>query len=268
MARKAMLIDESKCTACRGCQVACKQWNELTGWEYSKTVNTGSYENPPSLTPQTWTRIKFTEYDGRQGFRWLFLKEGCMHCGNPVCVDVCPTKALKKQADGRVTVEPDLCNGCGYCSQFCPFGIPKLEMAGGVIMSKAKASKCTFCQDRTDNGLSPSCVKTCPAGALHWGDRGQMIAAGKKRVETLKTRGFAAANLYGEEAVGGLGRLYVLIEKPETYGLPMDPQYPAMAMLWQNVVQPLGKIAIGGTVLGTFLAWLIIRRNIKMEEVE
>lgn len=87
-------------------------------------------------------------------------------------------------------------------------------------------------------------------------------------METLKTRGVAAANLYGEEAVGGLGRLYVLIDKPDTYGLPADPQYPAIAMMWQNVIQPMGKIAIGGTVLATFLAWLIIRRNIKMEEVE
>ncbi|MDI6725498.1 MAG: 4Fe-4S dicluster domain-containing protein [Smithellaceae bacterium] len=267
MARKAMLIDESKCTACRGCQVACKQWNELTGWEYSKTANEGSYENPPRLTPQTWTKIKFTEVDKPEGFRWLFLKEGCMHCGNAACVDVCPTKALKRQADGRVTVEPDLCNGCGYCSQFCPFGIPKLTVAG-VFTGAAKASKCTFCQDRTDNGLSPSCVKTCPAKSLFWGDRDQMVAAGKKRVEALKTRGFEAANLYGEEAVGGLGRLYVLIEKPETYGLPADPQYPFLAMTWQNIIQPLGKIAIGGTLLGTFVAWLIIRRNIKMEEVE
>jgi formate dehydrogenase iron-sulfur subunit len=191
-----------------------------------------------------------------------------MHCGEAACVDACPTKALKKQADGRVTVEPDLCNGCGYCSQFCPFGIPKLEVTGGVIMGKGKASKCTFCQDRTDNGLSPSCVKTCPAKALYWGDRDQMIAAGKKRVETLKTRGIAAANFYGESAVGGLGRLYVLIDKPESYGLPANPQYPAIAMMWQNVIQPMGKIAIGGTLLGTFVAWLIIRRNIKMEEVE
>jgi len=267
MARNAMLIDESKCTACRGCQVACKQWNELTGWEYSKTVNGGGYENPPKLTPQTWTRIKFTELDGPQGFRWLFLKEGCMHCGDPACVNVCPTKALKKQVDGRVTVETDLCNGCGYCSQFCPFGIPKLAVEG-VFTGKAKASKCTFCQDRTGNGMGPSCVKTCPAQALHWGDRDKLIAVGKKRVEALKTRGFTAANLYGEEVVGGLGRLYVLIEKPETYGLPADPRYPVAAIMWQNIVQPLGKIAIGGTMLATLVAWLVIRRNIKMEEVE
>ncbi len=267
MVRKAMLIDESKCTACRGCQVACKQWNDLQGWDYSKTTNHGSYENPPRLTPQTWTRIKFTEYEGKDGFRWLFLKEGCMHCGDPACVHVCPTKALKQQLDGRVTVEPDLCNGCGYCTQFCPFGIPKLEVTG-VISGKAKAFKCTFCQDRTDNGFIPSCVKTCPAGALSWGDRDKMIAAGKKRLDVLKARGVSNPNLYGENLVGGLGRLYILAEKPEAYGLPADPRYPAITTVWKNIVQPLGKIGLGATVLGTLAAWIIIRRNIKMEEVE
>ena len=107
MVRKAMLIDESKCTACRDCQVACKQWNDLEGWGYSKTANRGTYENPPHLSSQTWTRIKFNEYDGAEGFRWLFLKEGCMHCGDPACVRSCPTAALReKYAASRAIVGP------------------------------------------------------------------------------------------------------------------------------------------------------------------
>jgi formate dehydrogenase iron-sulfur subunit len=159
-------------------QVACKQWNDLEGWEYSKTANRGSYENPPRLSPQTWTRIKFTEYEGTDGFRWLFLKQGCMHCGDPACVRSCPTTALKQQSDGRITVEPDLCNGCGYCTQFCPFNVPQLEVSS-LLTGRAKVSKCNFCQDRTDNNQIPACVKTCPAQALSWGDRDKMIAAGK-----------------------------------------------------------------------------------------
>ena len=267
MVRKAMLIDESRCTACRGCQVACKQWNDLEGWEYSKTANRGSYENPSRLSPQTWTRIKFTEYEGTDGFRWLFLKQGCMHCGDPACVRSCPTAALKQQSDGRITVESDLCNGCGYCTQFCPFNVPQLEVSR-LLTGRAKVSKCNFCQDRTDNNQIPACVKTCRSKALFWGDRDKMIAAGKKRLEALQASGFRNANLYGENLVGGLGRLYVLIEKPEAYGLPADPKYPFLASLWQDIVHPLGKVAIGGSILAVLAAWAIIRRNIRMEEVE
>jgi len=95
-----------------------------------------------------------------------------------------------------------------------------------------------------------------------------MIAAGQKRVERLQARGFRNANLYGENLVGGLGRLFVLIEKPEAYGLPADPRYPFLASLWQDIVHPLGKVAMGGTILGVLAAWFIIRRNIKMEDVE
>jgi formate dehydrogenase beta subunit len=261
-----MLIDESKCTACRGCQVACKQWNDHEGWLYSRTRNTGTYENPPDLSPQTWTRIRFTECEAGGQFRWLFLKEGCMHCGDPACVAVCPTGALKQQPNGLVSFEEELCNGCGYCTQFCPFNIPRLEM--DPVTGKAKSSKCTFCQDRVSNDLLPACVKTCPAGALYFGDRDEMIASGKERVDALKARGYAEANLYGENLVGGLGRLYVLIAPPEAYGLPTDPQYPAMATVWQKVVQPLGAVAFGAAVLGVIGAFFVSRRNIRMEEVK
>jgi len=268
MANKlAMLIDTSKCMACRGCQVACKQWNDLEGWTYSKTVNEGSYENPPDLSPQTWTRIKFIEHEGADQFRWLFLKEGCFHCTQAACVDVCPAKALKHHPLGLVTFERELCNGCGYCTQACPFNIPRLDKSG--FTWQWKASKCTFCQDRTTNGLQPACVKTCPAGALSWGDREKMINKGRERVEALKTeRGFLNANLYGEKELGGLGRLYVLTERPSVYGLPEEPSYPVSVTLWQKIIQPVGGIAVVGTVAAAFFAFLISRSNIRMEEVE
>jgi len=117
------------------------------------------------------------------------------------------------------------------------------------------------------NGLIPACVKTCPAGALSWGDRAEMIAKAKARVEALKNgRGFPNANLYGETELGGLGRLYILTERPSAHGLPEKPQYPAMATVWQDVVQPLGEIAIGATALGLLLNFLVVRRRIKVEE--
>ena len=108
-----------------------------------------------------------------------------MHCGEAACVDVCPTAALKYGPNGIITFERDLCNGCGYCSQFCPFGIPQLEVINAAS-GEAKSSKCFFCQDRTTNGLKPACVKTCPAAALDWGNRDDMLAKANTRVEELK----------------------------------------------------------------------------------
>jgi formate dehydrogenase iron-sulfur subunit len=268
--RLAMFIDTSKCMACRGCQVACKQWNDRRGYIPGErvTVNTGSYENPPSLDPETWTRIRFAEYDDGERFQWLFLKEGCMHCTEAVCVDVCPTKALKYGPHGIITYERDLCNGCGYCSQFCPFGVPQLEVIN-VLTGEAKSSKCFFCQDRTTNGLTPACVKTCPAAALDWGERDLMLAKAKARVDLLKTElGFPKANLYGETELGGLGRLYVLTAPPAAYGLPEKPRYPVTSSLWQKILQPLGQVAFGATVIGAITAFFLARRNVQMEEVE
>jgi formate dehydrogenase iron-sulfur subunit len=80
MAKKAILYDATRCTACRGCQSACKQWNENDQGTVEKTVNTGSYENPPDLSPTTWLKIEFRETDNSGKLKWLFNRRSCMHC--------------------------------------------------------------------------------------------------------------------------------------------------------------------------------------------
>ncbi len=96
-----------------------------------------------------------------------------------------------------------------------------------------------------------------------------MIGKGREQVEVLKTkRGFLNANLYGETELGGLGRLYVLAERPAIYGLPEEPSYPISVTLWQKIIQPVGGIAVTATAVAAFFAFLISRSNIRMEEVE
>ena len=89
---KARLIDVSKCTACRGCQVACKQWNELPA---EHTTQRGTYENPPELSGSTWIKVEFRE----RPEEWLFRAHTCMHCTDASCEKVCPTGAISHQGE-------------------------------------------------------------------------------------------------------------------------------------------------------------------------
>ena len=119
---KARLIDVSKCTACRGCQVACKQWNDLPA---EHTTQTGTYENPPELSGSTWIKVEFREKPGE----WLFRAHTCMHCTDASCEKVCPTGAISHNGE-VVIIDQEWCIGCGYCVQACPYGVPHKDEEG------------------------------------------------------------------------------------------------------------------------------------------
>ncbi len=265
MADKAILYDATKCTACRGCQVACKQWNER---EAEITTNRGSYENPKDLSTQTWIKMEFREVESNGNLNWLFTRRSCMHCTDAACVKVCPTGALFYHPSGFVSYDRGKCTGCGYCSQFCPFHVPRLNT--NRVDGLGRMDKCTLCTtfglDRIDNGYEPACVKTCPPKALVYGDRDQLLATGKVKVQTLQAQGYSNANLYGEKELGGLHVMYVMANSPEVYGLPKDPQYPAVATAWQDVIKPLGWAAIGLVGAGLILNVMVARAKLLKEK--
>jgi formate dehydrogenase beta subunit len=214
MPEKALLIDITKCLACRGCMVACKQWNKLPG---ESTRNYGSYENPPSLSTSTFTRIIFQEVKDREGVKWLFRKEQCLHCSQAACLVLCPSNALYQNEFGFVEVHNDRCIGCGICQKFCPFKIPRVDRAAH------KAVKCTLCPDRVAQGKHPACAKTCPTGTLRFGDREAVIALAHQLLGESQDK---RKHLYGEEECGGLHVLYLLPDHPSTFGLPERPKMP------------------------------------------
>ncbi len=254
----AMLLDIAKCTACRGCQAACKEWNDLPA---NSTTQQGTYQNPPALNPTTYTLIEFIEHNRPDGdFAWSFFNKRCLHCAEAACVNVCPTDALKHDAMGFVSLEQNVCNGCGYCVNACPFGIPQLEEAN-ILTGQAKATKCNFCQDRMHNDLVPACAKSCPTEAIFFGERVEAIARGRERVDQLKAEGLADARLYGETELGGLGQMYVLPQKASFFGLPEDPQISGLTGVWQNAVRPLGVGVVGVTILGLGFNWLTQRKH-------
>ena len=272
MAEKAILYDATKCTACRGCQVACKQWNENdeeipTVENGVQSKNRGSYENPPDLSPTTWLKMKFTEVEAGGQVRWLFTHQACMHCTDAGCIRVCPNDTLYRHELGFVVYNQDTCTGCGYCVEACPFDVPRLE--GNTLTGIGKMSKCSFCTtpglDRIAEGWEPACVKTCPPGALKYGDRDALVAEGKERVAKLQANGWANANLYGEKELSGLHVLYVMDDSPAVYGLPVAPQISAATVAWQDVVQPVGWALGGLTIVGLGMNWLVARANANKE---
>lgn len=262
MADKAILYDATRCTACRGCQAACKQWNENDeGPEVEKTLNRGSYENPPDLSPKTWIKMAFREVEAGGKLKWLFNRRACMHCTDAACVKVCPNGTLFYNEYGTVSYNKDTCTGCGYCEDFCPFDVPRLTRNN--MTGVAKMDKCSFCTtpglNRIAAGYEPACVKTCPPKALVYGNRDKLVADGVKRVEALRAKGYSHANLYGDKELRGLHVLYVLEESPEIYGLPVAPQMPPLAIAWQDIIQPLGWAVGALTIVGLGLNYIVAR---------
>ncbi len=162
-------------------------------------------------------------------FRWLMSSDVCKHCTHAGCLDVCPTGALFRTEFGTVVVQADVCNGCGYCIPACPFGVIDRREGEKTVENHGTAQKCTLCYDRLGDGETPACAKACPTESIQFGDLSDMLAAANERVEAMHDRGLTEARLYGanpEDGVGGTGAVFLLLDEPETYGLPPDPRVP------------------------------------------
>lgn len=246
--RKGFLVDTSRCIGCRSCQVACKQWNKL---DADKTKNQGTFENPRDLTPALFNRIRFVESETSGQVTWRFVNERCMHCGEAGCMKVCPSPgALTRTKDGIVVFNKEKCISCKYCVSACPFNVPRYD-------DDNKVSKCHWCFDRVDGGLSPACVKACPTQTLQFGKRTDLIAKAKAARKTL----------YGETELSGLGVVYALDGPPEQYGLPDKPSIPLSIFLWKDVIKPLGILGFWGSIGAMLLHYVTIGPK-KIDETE
>ena len=231
--RKGFFTDTSVCIGCKACEVACKQWNDLPadGGEFRKG---GSYDNTGTLGANTWRHVRFVDMHGGG---WTFMSDVCKHCAHAGCMDACPTGALIRSEFGTVVLQPDVCNGCGYCIPACPFGVIDRDHDDG------RAAKCTLCYDRLEDGLEPACAKACPTDSIQFGDYEDLVEVAERRVAALHDRGVEDAYLYREPA-GGLGAFFLLTEPPERYGLPADADSP----IQRNVV-PATLAAVGAGLL-------------------
>ncbi len=203
---KAFLVDTTLCMACRGCQVACKQWHDLPA---ESTDNTGFYQNPTDLSFKTYklVRMNEVEIDGR--LNWLFFPDQCRHCTEPPCLDTAGTPEAIYQ-DGATGAVIYTANTGTLDSEeiieSCPYNIPR---KGGLGV----LAKCDMCLDRVQNGLLPACVQTCPTGAMQFGERDAILALANERLAVVQKK-FAGAKLLDPDDVSVI---YLVAHDPELY---------------------------------------------------
>ncbi len=204
---KSFFVDTTLCTACRGCQVACKQWHNLPA---EKTQNRGSFQNPADLSFSTYKLVRMNEavVDGQ--LKWLFFPDQCRHCLEPPCEATAgdPGAIYSDPATGAV-IYTAATKGLGNIDdviESCPYNIPRQAPDGTL-------AKCDMCLDRVQNGLQPACVTTCPTGAMNFGERDEILALAKNRLEVVKKK-YPQATLLDPEDI----RVVFLVSyAPQTY---------------------------------------------------
>jgi len=203
---KSIFIDTTICTACRGCQVACKQWHNLPA---EKTTNMGSYQNPQDLSFDTYKLVRMNEEIVKGKLEWLFFPDQCRHCVDAPCLETAfdETAIYRDPATGAIIytkntkkLDADEINGS------CPYNIPRKASDGTL-------AKCDMCNDRVHNGLKPACVTACPTGAMTFGDREEILALAQKRLGNLKQK-FPNAMLLDPDEVNVI---YLVAHNPKLY---------------------------------------------------
>ena len=254
---KGFFTDTTVCIGCKACEVACKEWNQLPDDGF---VFTGmSYDNTADLGASTWRHVAFverpvplaTQETGLGDFSWLMMSDVCKHCQSAGCLESCPTGAIVRTEFDSVYVQPDICNGCGYCVVGCPFGVIDRREDDGI------AWKCTLCYDRLKDGMQPACAKACPTDSIQFGELDELRATARDRVETLHEQGMSEAYLYGADpagqpGTGGLNAFFLLVDEPEVYNLPPEPVAPSkkVGAAWRSAaVAGFGMVAAAGLSL-------------------
>jgi len=204
-------IDTTRCIACRGCQVACKEWHKLPGAE---TQQWGSPQNPEDLGPDTYRLVRFREYDKNGRIFRYYFSDACRHCLDPYC-----KQTAEQYVDGAVAIDrsgavlfTEKTRALGANAEdvidACPFNIPRLDPETGLL------TKCDMCVTRIRVGIEPICAKTCPTGAIRFGDGPTISGLAKKRLHEINKKFGNRGQLINANAVRVL---YLVEADPNEY---------------------------------------------------
>lgn len=165
MTQYGFFFDATRCTGCKTCEFACKDYKDLSAdiaYRRVFEIAGGTTERDEAGCVST-TCFSYN------------VSMACNHCTNPACVNECPTGAMHKdEQTGLVSVDAEVCIGCGTCVEACPYGVPKVDEGQGISV------KCDGCAARLAAGEKPVCVLACPARALDFGPIDELAALGEQ----------------------------------------------------------------------------------------
>ncbi len=169
-------FDATRCTGCKTCEAACRDYHNLTPeqtYRHVYEIEGGGWKQDAS---GAWTTDSYTYY----------TSFACQHCDNPACTEVCPTGAMHKDENGLVSVDEERCIGCGYCAMACPYDNPKVDREAG------HSTKCNGCAE----GKNPICVDACSLRALQFAPVDQLPEGERANVAPLPEANVTNPNLY------------------------------------------------------------------------
>lgn len=241
--RYGLLTDLTRCMGCRRCEAACVETNNLPIPNISfedKSV----FERKRKTDAQTYTIVN-RYYDSLWMEGPVYSKVQCNHCEEPACASACLVGALKKTRMGPVIYDEEVCIGCRYCINACPFYIPTYEYSNAF---SPKVQKCFMCHHKITKGEIPACSGVCPVEAITFGKRSQLISLARDKIRSRPDR--YIDHIFGEHEAGGTGWLYISgvpferLDFPANLGSTSFPEFtkeflsfvPLVLVVWPGLL--------------------------------